>query len=325
VAKAPPAPRRGAARSKPAEAAATPGSAKTSKTAKPAKKAAKPMKKSAKTAKPAKTRAAGSTPARSSAESIDWTRAPGRRWWPRYDSQRPHVRLGILWFVVALGFVGGGPLIFAVPYAAAAALGAAQAARAWRRVGHRPSVPVAAAAAAAAPFAAAVTPRGAGIAVLAGTAASVLLAGGRTGVFLRDAGCTIRCWLLLGVAAACVVSIARADLGAAFAFVLLASAYDCGDYLVGVDARWPIVGTLAGMAAVGVLSYSLFVVALPPFGGVAVFVFGAALAVLAPLGQIAGSWVLPDGRALASGVRRLDAVLLAAPAWLVLLESYPLD
>jgi hypothetical protein len=84
-----------------------------------------------------------------------------------------------------------------------------------------------------------------------------------------------------------------------------------------------MIGFLAGAAAVGVLTFSLFVVALPPFGGSGVVPYGLAAAVLAPLGQIAASYVLPDGRALASGLRRLDSVLLVGPAWLVLFAVAP--
>jgi hypothetical protein len=258
-------------------------------------------------------------------ESTEAPGVGGHRWWPQYDSERPHVRLGFLWFVVVLvSLVGGAPAV-AVPYAVAAALGAAQAVKAWRRVGQRPHLAAAVGTASAMPLATAVTSRGAGAAILIGAAASVLVIPGSVRVLLRDAGCTIRCWLPAGLAAASVVAVARLDIGAAVALVILVSAYDCGDYVVGADARWPIIGTLAGAAAVGVLSFSLYVVALPPFGGPPVFVFGAALALLAPLGQIAASFSLPDGRLLASGLRRLDTLVLAGPAWVALLTWYPLD
>jgi hypothetical protein len=258
-------------------------------------------------------------------ESTDAPGSEGHRWWPQYDSTRPHVRLGFLWFLVVLGSLAGGAPAVAIPYAGAAALGAAQAAKAWRRVGQRPNVRVAALVALAMPLATAVTSRGAGAAILVGTAASVFVVPGSVPVLLRDAGCTVRCWLPAGLAAASVVAVARLDIGAAVALVILVSAYDCGDYIVGADARWPVIGTLAGAAAVAVLSFSLYVVALPPFGGVPVFVFGGALALLAPLGQIATSLALPDGRLLASGLRRLDTLVLAGPAWVALLTWYPLD
>jgi hypothetical protein len=46
-------------------------------------------------------------------------------------------------------------------------------------------------------------------------------------------------------------------------------------------------------------------------------VFGGAVAVLAPLGQLFASALLPAAGAPASGLRRLDSLLLAAPLWCV--------
>jgi hypothetical protein len=57
----------------------------------------------------------------------------------------------------------------------------------------------------------------------------------------------------------------------------------------------------------------------PPLEGGEVWSTGALLALLAPLGQLAGSWILPSARASAPALRRLDSWLLAAPAFLVLL------
>jgi hypothetical protein len=213
----------------------------------------------------------------------------------------------------------------AVVFAAPAALGAAQTARAWRLAGERPQVLVAAACAALLPLSVTFGSWGLGAGVLVATAVSVTAAPGPGSQVVAVAAATIRSWLLVGLAAASVVALARIDLGAAVALVLLVSAFDCGDYLVGVDARWPAVGTMAGIAAVAVVTFALFVVVMPPFGGAPVAVFGAAVALLAPLGQVAGSAVLPDGRALASGLRRLDSYLLTGPAWLVLLAVVPLD
>jgi hypothetical protein len=259
-------------------------------------------------------------------ESDAWLTADGRRWLPVLDSQRPHVRLGVLWFLVELAALVAGSfslVLLAVPYAATAAIGAMQVARAWRRVGYRPKMVVAALCAAAMPVAAGAAEYGLGVAVLAATAASVLVTGGGMLLLLRDAGCLVRSWLFVGLAAASVVGIARVDLGAAVALVLLWAAYDCGDYLMGADARWPAIGTLGGMAAAGVVTFWLYVLAFPPFGGAEVLVYAVPFVVLAPLGQVAASMVLPDGRALASGLRRFDAVLLAGPVWMALLEVRP--
>jgi hypothetical protein len=255
-------------------------------------------------------------------ESGAWVGLPGRGLRPEADTQRPHVRLGVLWFLAVGVSFGGGTVGLAVPYAAAAALGAAQTARSWRRVGGGANLAVAAAAAAGLPVATALWSRGFGAAVLVAVGASVAVATGPVDRLLADAGLTVRSWLFVGVAAASMVAVHRVDPAAALALFLLVSAFDTGDYLMGVDTRWPAVGTIAGMAAVAVLSFSFFVVALPPFGGPEVLVFGGAVAVLAPLGQIVASLVLPDGRAVASGLRRLDSLVLTGPAWLVLFALF---
>lgn len=235
------------------------------------------------------------------------------------------MRLGVAWFVVVLPCLVIGPLLLAVPYGVAAGLGAAQAARAWQRVGARVDLRVAAVAAATLPLGAALADWGLGAAVLVATAGSVALVAGGGRAVVATGGLTVRCWLPVGLAAAAPVALARSDTGAALALVLLVSAYDAGDYLFAADARRGWIGVLGGAAAVGVLGFSLFVVALPPFGGAPVLGFAAAVAVLAPLGQVVASWVLPDGRAVASGLRRLDSLILAGPAWLLLLHLVPLD
>jgi hypothetical protein len=236
---------------------------------------------------------------------------------------RPHVRLGALWFLAAIVSLAGGPLGLAVAYGGAAALGAAQTARAWQRAGRGANVLAAAGLAVLLPLLAAYATWGLGAGILIGVAVSVAVAAGDTRAILADGGATVRSWLFLGIAAGSVVVMAGMDLGAALALILLTSIYDCGNYLVGADSRWPALGVVAGAAAVGIMTFSLFVVALPPFGGPGIVPFGVATAVLAPLGQIAGAYVLPDGRALASGLRRLDSVLLVGPAWLVMFAIVP--
>ena len=110
----------------------------------------------------------------------------------------------------------------------------------------------------------------------------------------------------------------------ALSLVVLGAAYDAGDYIFGADTRHRWVGLIAGSFAVMVVSFSLWVIQIAPFGGDPVFVFAAALIVTAPLGQVVASFVLPDGRALASGLRRLDTLIVAGPVWVLLLWYYPL-
>ena len=67
----------------------------------------------------------------------------GRRYGVVYDTSGPKVRLGVLWFLVALGAIAVGPLAVALVYGGAAAVAAGQAARAWRKRRHRPNEQVA--------------------------------------------------------------------------------------------------------------------------------------------------------------------------------------
>jgi hypothetical protein len=241
-----------------------------------------------------------------------------RRYAVVYDIEGPHVRLGIVWFVVAAAALVVGPLPTAVVYGAAAAIGAAQAARAWRRRRKRPSPLLAAALAAGMALGACLGAGGAGLALLAGTVAAYAVAmgdRGSRGRALDDAGWTIQCALPLGVVAMSMVLLTRLDQGSAIALLLLVSAYETGDYIVGSGARNPFEGPLAGIAAMVVITFIVSTLSISAFDFTESWTFGAAVAVLAPLGQLFGSAILPAAGAPASGLRRLDSLLFAAPLW----------
>jgi hypothetical protein len=52
-----------------------------------------------------------------------------------------------------------------------------------------------------------------------------------------------------------------------------------------------------------------------------VIVYGVVFAVLAPLGQLAASAVLPAPDEIASGLRRFDSILLGGPVWAGLMAA----
>ena len=52
-----------------------------------------------------------------------------------------------------------------------------------------------------------------------------------------------------------------------------------------------------------------------------VVIYGIVFAVLAPLGQLAASAVLPDADEIASGLRRFDSILLGGPVWAAMLAA----
>jgi hypothetical protein len=242
-----------------------------------------------------------------------------------HDIERPHMRLGFIWFIALVFALVLGPVALGVLFALVSAVGAMQVAKAWGRRRQRSNLLVAGLCGAALPLAAGWGGRTLGLAVLGCVAASLVAAARMPGrnrpPLLATAGLTVRSWLFVGGASASVILCAHYDLGAAVALVVLMSAYDAGDYVVGSGAGSVWEGPLGGIATVGVLTFSLFVMNLSPFEGGGVVLYGAVLAVLAPLGQLAASAVLPTADDLASGLRRVDSVLLAGPVWAVLLVA----
>ena len=236
-----------------------------------------------------------------------------RRYAVVYDIEGPHVRLGIAWFLVAAVAMVAGPLPTAIVYGLAAALAAAQCARAWRRRKQRPNPLVAAAMAGGTAIGACLGAGGAGTLILAGTALALVAAGGDARS--TDAGWTIQCALPVGVVAMSMVLLTRLDQGSAIALLLLVSAYETGDYLVGSGSRNPYEGPVAGIAAVVVVTFLVSTLSISAFDFTEAWIFGGAVAVLAPVGQLFASALLPAAAAPASALRRLDSLLLAAPVW----------
>ncbi len=241
-----------------------------------------------------------------------------RRYAVVYDIDGPRVRLGILWFTVATVAVFFGPLAIALVYGGTATVAAAQSVRAWRRHRQRPHRVVAAAMAGGIAAAACLGAGGAGVAVLAGTAAATAVAARDAkskNPVLSDAGWTIQCALPVGLAAMSMVLLTRLDQGSAFALLLLVSAYETGDYLIGSGARNPYEGPVAGVAAITVATFIVSTFGIAAFDVRQTWIFGALVAGSVPLGQLLASAVLPAAGAPASALRRLDSLLLAGPIW----------
>jgi len=243
-----------------------------------------------------------------------------RRYAVVYDIEGPHVRLGMLWFLVAAAALVVGPLPAALVYGSAAALAGAQTARVWRRHKERPNRVVAAGMAGGMVLGACLGSGGGGLGILVGTGFAVATAMGDTrsrNAALTDAGWTIQCALPVGMAAMSMVLLARLDQGSAIALLLLVSAYETGDYIVGSGARNPYEGPVAGIAAVTVVTFIVSTLSISAFDFSEAWLFGAAVAVLAPLGQLFASALLPAASSPASALRRLDSLLLVAPLWCV--------
>jgi lysylphosphatidylglycerol synthetase-like protein (DUF2156 family) len=237
----------------------------------------------------------------------------------------PHGRLGLLWFLVAAGAAVLGQVAVGVLFAGLAAVAALQTSVAWRKVGFPDDRVVAGTIALVVGLVALLGTAAAGAAIVVGVVASVVAAvaaPGRRERVVGRAGRTIRTWLGPAVAAVSVTAIARLDMAAFVILLVLISGYEVGDYLVGTGAEGLVEGPIAGMAAVFVLTFTEAVFQLGPFDARAAWVFGGLVAVLAPLGAPLASAMAPAASAKVPALRRLDAWLLVAPVWCLLLWDY---
>jgi len=242
----------------------------------------------------------------------------GRRYAVVYDTRGPKVRLGIVWFIVAAAALAVGPLATALTYGVAAAIAAAQTARCWRKRRLRPNDAVAAGMAGLMGAGACFGAGGAGLAVLAGVITAYVAATGDTkspNPTLVDVGWTIQCALPPGLVAMSMVLLARLDQGSAIALLLLVSAYETGDYLVGSGARNPYEGPAAGASAIVVITFIVSTLPISALDFGQAWLFGGLVVLLAPLGQLFASALLPSAKSPASALRRIDSLLLAAPVW----------
>lgn len=261
-------------------------------------------------------------------------KAPARwveRLLPDPDTQGPRVRLGILWFLVAVPAVVAGPWTTAGLFGLIAGIGALQSWQAWREAGRRGSRVVAGIGALALPAAATVSYAAPGAVVVALVPAALLAAAltrrRNRPKLLIAAATTIRCALPVGLAAAGMVALTRVDRPSAVVFFVLLSAYDAGAFLVGAEASSRAHGVIAGMvvclvAAAPVWVVQVWTVQATPFASTeAVWVFAGLIAVMAPMGQMVAGAASPPG-AWVPGLRRLDSLIVAAPLWTSALWGY---
>ena len=227
-----------------------------------------------------------------------------RRYAVVYDINGPKVRLGMLWFLVAAAALAAGPLSTAVVYGLAAAIAAAQTSRCWRKRRQRPNEAIAAGTAGLMGAGACLGAGGAGIAILAGVVMAYVVASGDTrspNPAVVDAGWTLQCALPPGLVAMSLVLLARLDQGSAIALLLLVSAYETGDYLVGSGARNPYEGPAAGASAIVVITFIVSTLPISALDFGQAWLFGGLVLLLAPLGQLFASSLLPSAASPASG------------------------
>jgi hypothetical protein len=236
------------------------------------------------------------------------------------DVEGPKIRLGMAWAVVTFAAVAGGPATAAVWFTAAALVAAGNACRIWRQEEQRPIAPVAVFGAAALPVAAAfglLAVLGTLVVIAAATAAWEPLAGAlhqpaRVRVSLP---LTVGLAVGIGLAAAAPVIVRGVGLTESVVLLTLVGVYDASNYLVGSGAasRWE--GPAAGAAFILAVTLAVAAIFVPPFRGLTPWLFGFLTALLAPAGIYAASALLPDPKAKAPGLRRLDSWMVAGPVW----------
>ena len=249
----------------------------------------------------------------------------GRRYALVYDVEGPRVRMGVLWFALVVGALVLGPVAVTPLYALMAGLAGYQSAVAWRRVGSGANPWLAAVGAAAIAGGAAYGVGLMGLAILVLCVLAVLVGAievRRHSPLFEAAGTTVQCAFFVGVAAASVALTLRLEIGAVATLVVLVAAYETGDFIVGSGASSSVEGPISGIIAMAVVCAGVAILQIPPFHGPAVFVFGGFAAVCCPLGQLAGSAILPRADAKALALRRLDSLLVLGPVWVILIGIY---
>lgn len=249
----------------------------------------------------------------------------GRRYALVYDVQGPRVTSGALWFGLALGAASLGPLALAPLYGLMAGLAGYQAVMAWRDVDSAANPWVAALGAVAIGAGSVFGVGFIGMALLGLVVVSVIVSAmqvQRRSPLFEAAGTTVQCAMFAGLAAAGVVLTLRLEIGAAVTLILLVSAYEVGDYIVGSGASSSLEGPISGIVALAVVCGVIAVLRVPPFDGAPVFVFGGFAALACPLGQLAGSAILPSAGARGRALRRLDSLILLGPTWALLTGIY---
>lgn len=236
------------------------------------------------------------------------------------DVEGPKIRLGIAWAVVTFAAVVGGAATAAVWFTAAAVVAAANVCRNWRQQERRPAAPVALFGATAFPIAAAAGGLAAVGLVLAAVVLSALAWEPAARLFqgaarATDARLTIGAAAGIGLAAAAPVLVRGVGLTEAVVFVTLLAVYDASNYLVGSGAASPWEGPAAGAAFILAVTLAVAAVFVPPFRGLTPWLFGFLTALLAPLGGYAASALLPEPKAKAPGLRRLDSWMVIGPVW----------
>jgi hypothetical protein len=253
-----------------------------------------------------------------------------RRYGIPYNTQGPKVRLGVLWAIAVVAVLvpqALRPWGLAVLYGVVAGAAAAQVIDAHR--GNRTSADRAVAAFGASGLAVAATlgtqALGLGYLLLVAAALAAALGTPEPGRLpLPRAGHIVAAAGICGGAAASLVLLAEYEIGALIILLVFVMVYDASDFIVGSGATNGIEGPLAGMLFIAAASAVFAVVSAPPFNdhGSDIWSFSVLAMIACPAGQILASALLPKADAHAPALRRLDTMLVVAPAWAGLIGLY---
>lgn len=247
-----------------------------------------------------------------------------------YDVHGPRMRIGVLWCIgvaLSLAYEPTRPYGLAMLYGIVAGIAAQQVVDAWHRSGGSIERWVATFGGATLPVLATAGTRllGAGLLALvlaASIAAFVQRDPERTVPVFASAGLTVLAAGVCGGAAAALVLLANYEIGAVIILLIFLMVYDASDYLIGSGASNGVEGPLAGALSIFAMTMLLAFTEVPPFRGVDVWNFAMLAAVACPAGQLLASAMLPRANAKAPALRRLDSMLIAAPAWAGLIGLY---
>lgn len=247
-----------------------------------------------------------------------------------HNPHGPRIRLGLAWAVVVFGSFALDwmrPYGLATVYAVAAGLAAMQVVDAWHGRDVGSDRYVAAFGASLLPVAATVGTRylGGGLLLLVAAAIGVAVARPRAErqmPTLAAAGHTVLSAGVCGGAAASLVLLANYEIGAVIILLVFLMLYDASDFIVGSGSTNSLEGPLAGAVLVCAATMFLAVIEVPPFRGADIWNFTALTVLAAPIGQFAASAMLPRPDADAPALRRIDSMLIAAPAWAGLIGLY---
>lgn len=244
------------------------------------------------------------------------------------DIDGPRVRLGVAWAAISFVAVAAGSVPTAIVFSGVALGAAGQSCRSWRRRRHRPHRPVAVGGAVAIALAGAIAPWAVAAAAALTTAAAAGLRWappGLRGPHDPHPRTTTAIALLIGAGAA-APAVVRDHLGVLPALVLITMVhcFDASTFIVGSEARSPWAGWAAGTASAAAVALAVAAILVPPFRGPSPWLLALVVAVLVPVGGMAGSAVLGRRDARAPALRRIDSLLLAGPVW-ALVASLVLD